>query len=156
LFIVAVILRIPGILQDFPPFTFGDEDIITMTAYQMYREGTLVPKTFLCGGVNFYLPILLANVCDFFMDRVLTFSEFLLVTRMTMPVILGSCIPIIVYFTCLRVFQRTSMAAITGILSLFSPMLLAINRIVYPDHYIAFFSAFFFYFCFGILTALSE
>ena len=54
LYLVNVLLRLPGIFQEMPPFSFCDEDIYTRGIYEMYVRWSWTPNTYLGGGANFY------------------------------------------------------------------------------------------------------
>jgi 4-amino-4-deoxy-L-arabinose transferase-like glycosyltransferase len=144
-----VLLRLRGIFQEMPPFSFCDEDLYTGGSYQMLQGNTWKPLDVLAGGVNYYLPILVAKLLTPVLPTPYTFATHLLVCRAITVIGLGTLMPVMVLFIGNRfVNQRVGVAA--AIVATFSPMALGLSRIHYPDHAMTGLAACLLYFCFAI------
>jgi 4-amino-4-deoxy-L-arabinose transferase-like glycosyltransferase len=140
LFLVNVALRLPGIFQDLPPFTFCDEDLYTYASYAMFKADSWRPPAFLAGGVSYYLPLLGAKLVTALTGMAWTPEAHLLLSRVLTVVLLGALTPVIVWKIGERFLSRRAALA-AALIATLSPMALGLNRIHYPDHYVAFFSA---------------
>lgn len=148
LFAVNALLRLPAVYQDQPPFNFCDESIITSTAYTLATNGNLVLKDYLYGGMNFYLPALVARGLQLLGANYLeSEGSFVLLSRFLFCIFLSSFAAVFVYFSALNFFKSKNISAIAAIMFTLSPMALGLSKIAYPDHYIVFFSAGFLFFC---------
>ena len=84
IFFLNVILRIPGVLQELPPNTFCDEDLIINYAYKNYLKSK--PYYYGVSQINYYLASIPAYVYEYFFEQKLTEENFIILSRFIGPV----------------------------------------------------------------------
>lgn len=139
--LLNILLRLPGIFQELPPYTFCDEDIFLKAAFTMWQHDDWRVGNFQSGGLNYYLPLLAAKITSFFHSGELSLTQFTMLSRFTSAVILSSLSVIFIFLATLELTSRRVVAILAATLFTFSPMALGVSRIHYPDHYIVVFSA---------------
>jgi 4-amino-4-deoxy-L-arabinose transferase-like glycosyltransferase len=147
LLVVSVALRIPGLFQDLPPYTFCDEDIYAGEAFRMYQEGTWRTVEFRSGSFNTYPVLVIASVLPP-LDQV----GFLLLGRVFYAVVLNSASVLLIAATTKTLFGRRDVALVAAFGFLISPTALALSHYWYPDHYLVFFSALLLFFLARLVT----
>ena len=139
LFIIGVLLRAPGFFQETGAFTFCDENMFLKEALRMYLEGDPVPSLYHSGAINFYLPMIAAQLSELFTGSYLTVEQFRIAARFLSAGILSSLSAVFIFLAANSLFKKQTVAIFCSLLMLFSPFVLANSRYHYPDHYIMFF-----------------
>lgn len=148
LFVIAVLLRIPALFQDLPPYAFCDEDIYANEAWRMYAGETWRTVEFRSGPFNTYPVVLLASLLPL-LDQ----AQFLLLGRIFYAVILSSATLLVVAAATKTLFARRDIALVAAAGFVISPTALAISRYWYPDHYLVFFAALMLFWMARLVTA---
>ena len=138
IFALNVFLRIPAIFQELPPNTFCDEDLIINYAHKNFNEN----KIYYYGvsQINYYIVVLPAYLIELLTNEKLSKSQFIILARLLGPVFLNSLSSIIIFSVLLTVFESYKISILFTFLYTFSPMVLGLSRIFYPDHYMIIFS----------------
>jgi hypothetical protein len=136
LYVVNVVLRLPGIYQELPPLTFCDEDLYTFNSYAMYNSKTWTPLAFEAGGANFYPHMLVAHLWTALTGQQFSIDRFILLARILGPVLIGSTMPLFVVSAVAELDRRKISMVAAAVISTLSPLTLGLSRIFYPDHYI--------------------
>ncbi len=137
-FIINIILRLPGAFQELPPNSFCDEDLITNYAFKNYNENKIY--YYGLGQLNYYLAAVPSYFCDLFLAHKLSKDKFIILSRFLGPVFFNSLSAVIIFLTIYLLFKSIVVCILFSILYTFSPMNLGLSRIFYPDHYLIIFS----------------
>ena len=153
IFLLAVLLRIPFLFTELPPYQFCDETIYFNQLIRLIEQ-TNRPYDFYefrAGGFNF-LPMLpisyLVNLLPY--DNELTLIFF---GRLFFNVLLSSASVFFIYKLTFLLSNSKKVSYLSILFFLLSPYIFSVSRYWYPDHYIYFFSAGFFYYLFLILKS---
>lgn len=146
LFAIAVILRMPALFQELPPYLFCDEQIFADETMRMFASGSIVANEFKAGGLNIYPVLFIIKLFYTFTGNVPEYQQVIVFGRLIYAVILNSASIFFIFSTARLLFGRNDVAFYAAFGFLFSPMIYATSRIWYPDHYIIFFSSGFLYF----------
>lgn len=136
-FLVNVALRLPGALQELPPYTNCDEDTYINPSYAMYRDHTWRPDHFLSGGINFYAPVVVARAYEKIAGKPLNNRAFVIVARAIGPIGLGAMLPVFLMLAAREISRRDSVLFWVAAIGTLSPLALAVSRVAYPDHAMA-------------------
>lgn len=138
IFFLNVAVRLPGIFQEMPPNTYCDEDLIINYAYKNYSEN----KIYYYGiaQINYYLGAIPAYITEFLIKEKISKDRFLVFARLLGPVLFNSISALIIFIILFILFESISLCTIFSTLYTFSPMILGLSRIFYPDHYMIIFS----------------
>jgi hypothetical protein len=144
-FAFSIIFRIPGAIQDLPPYIFCDEEIFIKESYSLQDENRIITNEFRSGGLNIYLPLIVFKLVSriFNVDDEYTF--YIVLARILM-VIISSATIYVLYLLSNIIFYNTTINKFTILGFAFSPTILAHSRYWYPDHFLIFFSSLFLYF----------
>lgn len=136
--VIIIILKIPSILfQEMPPYTFCDENIFVNAAFKMFKSNNwIITEEFRSGGFNIYMPLISAYILNTLSILQIENKEFLIISRFISNFVLFL---IGVYY--LKKILKTLRFNLTIqyfalFLYILSPVVLALSRIHYPDHYI--------------------
>ncbi len=151
LFAAALLLRMPSVVQELPPYTYCDEDVYAGEVLRMLQGGSWVVNEFRAGGLNIYPPLLLGKAWVLATGQPPAMSSLLVVGRAIYAVFLSSAAVVLVFGASKTMFKRVDIAFYSSVAFLLSPMILAASRSWYPDHYIVFFAALFVYFIAKVL-----
>jgi 4-amino-4-deoxy-L-arabinose transferase-like glycosyltransferase len=148
---LAVLLRVPAIFQELPPYLFCDESMFADEAFAMLQQGRMLTGQFKAGGLNIYIPLLIAKPLFFFNDHIFSYTlfgytNFVMLGRIAYVLLLNPLTLVFIYFSAVELFQKKTIGLCAALAFLISPFMLANSRMWYPDHYIVFFSAGLFYF----------
>ena len=148
---LAVLLRVPAIFQELPPYLFCDESMFADEAFAMLQQGRMLTGQFKAGGLNIYIPLLIAKPLFFFNDQIFSYTlfgytNFVILGRIVYVLLLNPLTLVFIYLSAVELFQKKTIGLCAALAFLISPFLLANSRMWYPDHYIVFFSAGLFYF----------
>ena len=138
IFIINIILRVPGVYQELPPNSFCDEDLITNYAFKNYNENKIY--YYGLGQINYYLAAIPSYFSDLFLEQKLSRDKFIVLSRFLGPVFFNSIGAVIIFFTINLLTKSLIVCSLFSILFTFSPMNLGLSRIFYPDHYLIIFS----------------
>ena len=138
IFFLNVVVRLPGIFQEMPPNTYCDEDLIINYAYKNYSEN----KIYYYGiaQINYYLAAIPSYVIEFLIKEKISKDRFIVFARLLCPVLFNSLSSLIIFIILFMLFESISLSTLFSILYTFSPMILGLSRIFYPDHYMIIFS----------------
>jgi 4-amino-4-deoxy-L-arabinose transferase-like glycosyltransferase len=117
----------------------------------MFNHGTLRPPGYLAGAPNYYIPEAAAWLWASLTGLPPTATKVLVLARGFSILLLSSAMPILVALCTQRLSSRKDLAAWAGFFATVSPLVLGLNRIHYPDHYLGALAAAYFYFCIRIL-----
>ena len=134
--LVAVILRLPEIRQELPPYLFCDEGMFFGQVQEMLSTGNWLPSDYRSGGLNIYPVFFLTHVLNYFSDIFLTETSLLIFGRLVMNVCIGSAGTIAIAFATKKLSHSYRAALFAACLYALSPGLKAFSRYWYPDHYI--------------------
>lgn len=138
-FLTAVILRLPSVAQELPPFQFCDEAIYSAEAQRMVVQHGWRTVEFRSGGMNLYPMVLVGRLMEKF--GLLNDTSFLVAGRLLYPVLLSSAAIWPVAAAARAITGRRLGGIVGAALFLLSPSLLAVSRYWYPDHYSSLFAA---------------
>jgi hypothetical protein len=144
-FAFSIIFRIPGAIQDLPPYIFCDEEIFIKESYSLQDENRIITNEFRSGGLNIYLPLIVFKV----VSRIFNINEeytFYIVTARILMVIISSATIYVLYLLSNVLFYNTTADKFAILGFVFSPTIFAHSRYWYPDHLLIFFSSLFLYF----------
>lgn len=149
--LLAVLIRIPAIFQELPPYLFCDESMFADEAFAMLQQGRVLTDQFKAGGLNIYIPLLIAKTLFFFNNQIFSYTlfgytNFVILGRIAYVLLLNPLTLVFIYFSAVELFQKRTIGLCAALAFLISPFVLANSRMWYPDHYIVFFSAGLFYF----------
>jgi 4-amino-4-deoxy-L-arabinose transferase-like glycosyltransferase len=143
----AALMRSTAVFHDLPPYLFCDENIFSGESFAMLQSGQLLTQEFKAGGINIYVPLLIAKVIVLFSDFAnFSYADYVILGRVIFLLVINPLTIIFIYLSAIELFQKKSVGLFASLAYLISPFLLANSRIWYPDHYIGFFSAGLFYF----------
>jgi len=132
---LMLLLRIPMVMEDLPPFQFCDEVMFHGEVSRMIQSSDLLPLEFRAGGFNIYPAYLLFNLINFFLPAPLNFTQMLIIGRLLYVVAIPTILLIFV-FKLSTLFASERTAVITSILYGFS--LFNLSNYWYPDTYVQF------------------
>lgn len=137
----SFILRLPGFFTDLPPYNFVDEAMYTNGVYSIaLSDWGWAPYNYLAGGVNYYIPAIIIIITQKLFSPSFNMEQVIILSRIIGPGIL-SCLAIpLVFVTGRRLFQNEKIALLAAGILAFSPLMLGVSRIWYPDHYAVIFS----------------
>ena len=99
------------------------------------------PYNYLAGGINYYIPPLIIIAAQKLFHSAFDMQQIVLWSRIIGPGVL-SCLAIPLTFSIAkRLFQDDKIALLAAGVLAFSPLMLSVSRIWYPDHYAVIFSA---------------
>ena len=133
---IAVILRLPEIRQELPPYLFCDESMFFGQVQSMLSSGSWLPSDYRSGGFNIYPVLVLVRIIQFFSNILISQNSLLIFGRFTMDVCIGSAGTIAIAYATQKLSHNNRVALIAASLYAFSPGLKAFSRYWYPDHYI--------------------
>jgi len=134
IFILNVFLRFPALFQELPPNTFCDEDLIINNAFYWFQEDRIYLNGI--GQINYSLAIAPSFLYETFTGEKLSKKNFIILARIIGPIFLNSLGALIMFFTGYLLFNSILKSSIIALLYTFSPMILGLSRIFYPDHFI--------------------
>jgi hypothetical protein len=144
-FLLCLVLRVPSLRQELPPYLFCDENLYAGEAFALQQSGNPVTQIFRAGGLNIYPPIFFAQIFKLLGFDVNVYSNFIVLSRILM--ILLSAATVYVLFKIISLLTENSKAQKFTVLAfVFSPYVLSLSRQWYPDHYIVFFVSLFLYY----------
>ncbi len=143
-FALALGFRYLSIGQELPPFTFCDEEMFYSDVLKMLESGSWSASEFRSGPINTYPVFFAAKILS--ISTTLTDTQVLLLGRFLLPILLGSLAIFPIAAAARRLLSSDKAGVIAAAVFVSSQMLLGLNRIWYPDHYIVFFSAVVLYF----------
>jgi hypothetical protein len=149
--LLAVLSRVPAIFQELPPYLFCDENLFAGDAFFLLQHERLLTGQFKAGGLNIYLPLLVAKIIFIFNNNIFSYTNFgytnfVILGRAIYLLLLNPLTVVFIYFSAIALFRKKAIALCSALAFLISPLLLANSRIWYPDAYIGFFSAGLIYF----------
>lgn len=154
-FLINLVIRVPGIRLELPPFTFCDENLWRVSTVSALQENNIVLNEFRAGSINTYPVLFLSKLWEIIFGSI-TDTQVVVIGRALLPVLLGSAT---VFFIFKIVFLLTSnkiYSFISILLFTISPFSYAMSQYWYPDHYIYFFSSAFFYFLIHVIKDSSD
>lgn len=137
--LLSILVRLPGILRDLPPWTFGDEDLVTHLGFSMFQNGRWQPTFYRFGGFNFYYPLLILKFVRAVFGVDFTITGYVLGCRVLMTLLLSSLGSGLTYLAAFEFWKDRRASWVAGLLMALSPMALGLNRNAYPDQYLVFF-----------------
>ena len=144
-FAFSIIFRIPGAIQDLPPYIFCDEEIFIKESYSLQDENRIITNEFRSGGLNIYLPLIVFKIVSRIFNINEEFTPYIFTARILM-VIISSATSYVLYLLSNIIFYNTTINKFTLLGFVFSPTIFAHSRYWYPDHILIFFSSLFLYF----------
>ena len=144
-FAFSIIFRIPGAIQDLPPYIFCDEEIFIKESYSLQDENRIITNEFRSGGLNIYLPLIVFKIVSRIFNINEEFTPYIFTARILM-VIISSATIYVLYLLSNIIFYNTTINKFTLLGFVFSPTIFAHSRYWYPDHILIFFSSLFLYF----------
>ncbi len=116
----------------------------------MYSNGDWRVSGFLSGPVNYYLPVIAANLSELVNGEQLGLTQFTIASRILSICLISSLSVIFIYSAADILGGRTTALVASSVFTI-SPMVLGNSRVHYPDHYIIVFSAWVLYLSLKIL-----
>ena len=149
--LAAVLLRLPAIFQELPPYLFCDEGMFASEAFAMLQQDRMLTTQFKAGGLNIYIPLIVAKGIFIFNHNLFSYNNygytnFVVLGRIIYLLLINPLILIFIYLSAVELFQKKIIGLFASLAFLISPLALANSRMWYPDHYIGLFSAALFYF----------
>ena len=145
LFLVSIILRIPSVYQELPPYVFCDESMYLGDTIRMWRSkglDSLLVNEFRAGPLNSYLPLLMLKGINFFVNiTAWGTTETLIAGRMLLCVLINSLAIFFVYGAATTLFGNKVVGLYSAAAFMFSPLVISTSRYWYPDSYVIFFAA---------------
>jgi hypothetical protein len=89
--------RIPGVLNDLPPYQFCDETIYFNEVLRLVNEGSLISSEFRAGGFNIYPALMIVQIINLFLPAPMTSIQILIVGKVIYAVLLPLLSSIFVY-----------------------------------------------------------
>lgn len=136
-FFLAIMLRVPALWQELPPYQFCDEGIYFSETLRLINDNAIVTNEFRAGGMNIYPVWLSAKFVGLFIP--ITDKSLLILGRVLYSVLLSSAAIFFISGAARQISQSKFVGFIAAILFLLSPSLLAFSRYWYPDHFLIFF-----------------
>ncbi len=130
--LINIVLRIPSLFQELPPYTFIDEDLYINKAFRHYQKDVLyIEKVnqivyYLASGPSYFYTLIT--------NEKLSLKKFTVLARFFGPVLLNSIGVSIIFLIGNLLFKSYSISIIASSLFTFSPMVMGTSRILYPDH----------------------
>jgi hypothetical protein len=144
-FLVCIILRIPSLRQELPPYLFCDENLYAGEAFSLFSNGGFVADIFRAGGVNIYSPILFSSILSLIGFGGDSYSNFIIEARILMVILNASTVYVLL--AIISLFTKSKLVhffTIGGFVV--SPYVLSLSRQWYPDHFIVLFVSIFLYY----------
>ena len=140
-FVVACLLRYPGIKFDLEPFPYCDEDLFIHPAMNMVQNTNWNVPHFKSGGLNFLIPKLAGSIFTIISSEPLSTDVLRFISRLIATVLLASC-AVFPLFGAINIQTASKKPAVIGtLLYALSPLSTSASTWFYPDGFIAFFSA---------------
>ena len=144
-FLICLVLRIPSLRQELPPYLFCDENLYAGEAFALQQSGNPVTQIFRAGGLNIYPPIFLSQFLKIVGVEVSQYSNFIILSRILMIILSSATVYVLFKITSLLT-DNIKAQKCTVLAFVFSPYVLSLSRQWYPDHYIIFFVSLFLYY----------
>jgi len=141
LMVLTVLIRIPAIFQELPPFQFCDEAIFYAEVLRLINHGGGLIHEFRSGGFNIIPIFLFAKIALYISP--LSQLDILIVGRFFYLCVLGCLTTYLIYKISQEIFPEPRIGLMAAFFYVISPFTYSVSRFWYPDHYIAFFSALF-------------
>ena len=134
IFFLNIFLRIPSLFQELPPNTFCDEDEIIDKAFHRYQQDQIY--FYGVGQINYYLAASPSYIYEAIVGEKPSKRNFIVFARIAGVIVLNSISAVIMFFIGLLLFNSLPRGLLLSFLYTFSPMILGVSRIFYPDHFI--------------------
>ncbi len=144
-FLLCLILRIPSLRQELPPYLFCDENLYAGEAFALQESGNPVTQIFRAGGLNIYPPFFFSQFLKTIGLDVNNYSNFIVLSRILM-IILSSATVYVLFKIVSLITDNSTAQKLTILAFIFSPYVLSLSRQWYPDHFIVFFVSLFLYY----------
>jgi hypothetical protein len=148
--LLSVFVRLLASSKEMPPFSFCDEDIYTREIFRLFESRTWQTVEFRAGGLNTY-PTLLVEKAVSVLGFESSFEGTVVLGRTISVVLIGALTSIFIYLIANELSNRVVVARLSALIFCISPGVYAYSRILYPDHFVYFFSAGVLYFSLRIL-----
>lgn len=131
-------LRLPAIKLGLPPHIFVDEIFFFDDVYRHLHNWAFFPQSFISGALN-EIPMWIVGRALHIIGIDLSYSSFLILGRLLLPVLLTSITVFPLYYASYILNRNTGAAVTSVILFSLSPWVFSNSQLWYPDHYIYFF-----------------
>lgn len=141
IFTIAVLFRLPYLLQGLPPYMACDEGFFSNDVFRMFFDSSIQMKEFRSGAMNSWPVIPFAAILN--LSGELTYTNLVILGRVLLPIVLASATVFPLYGTLMRLGIKKYISILTPALFAVSPFVVSQSEIWYPDSYIMFISSLF-------------
>lgn len=138
---LGIFLRLPPLFSERGDYLFCDESIFLAEVHGMLAEGRMLPAEFRSGPLNSWLVFFPALLVEGIAGTELSSDHLLTLGRLILPIILGGLAVVPTAIFSKELFRSERVGLFAAVLMATTPGFVAVSRIWYPDHFIAFFSA---------------
>ncbi|MBT8552466.1 phospholipid carrier-dependent glycosyltransferase [Polynucleobacter paneuropaeus] len=138
---LTILIRIPAIFQELPPYQFCDEAIFYTEVLRLINHGGGLIHEFRSGGFNI-IPIFLFAKISLYVAP-LSQLDILIAGRFFYLCILGCLTTYLIYKISQEIFPKPRIGLMAAFFYVISPFTYSVSRFWYPDHFIAFSCALF-------------
>jgi len=121
LFVVALIMRLPSLFHELPPFQFCDEFIFSNETRDMLSSGRLIANEFKAGGFNIYPALMISKLISAFSIHPLDFNSLIVIGRAFYILFLSSGTVIFIYLTGELISKNKYIGIYSALAYLISP-----------------------------------
>ena len=130
--LLNIVVRLPSVFQELPPYIFVDENIFLDKAFRHYQIDRYYINR--VNQIVYYLASAPSYLFSAIIGEKISKSEFTIFARLFSPVLMNSISSALIFLIAIILFNSKRKSFLISMLYSISPLIMGISRMVYPDH----------------------